>query len=138
MITREERGERKHQAQNLPGLYWALYPSNVCLSVCQLQIYKQHSLKDTSLILKVHFLQLQVETTLFCKSCCPCANRHFLSIISIRKGKRFVSKQGQPQPQAYSKAHNCKMVYNLIPRSLVDEAEVYSRLWDCHNVQFLP
>ena len=28
----------------------------------------------------------------------------FLSIISIRKGKRFVSKQGQPQPHIHSKA----------------------------------
>ena len=28
----------------------------------------------------------------------------FLSIISIRKGKRFVSKQGQPQPHVHSKA----------------------------------
>ena len=27
----------------------------------------------------------------------------FLSIISIRKGKRFVSKQGQPQPHIHSK-----------------------------------
>ena len=28
----------------------------------------------------------------------------FLSIISIRKGQRFVSKQGQPQPHVHSKA----------------------------------
>ena len=31
-------------------------------------------------------------------------NYEFLSIISIRKGSRFVSKQGQPQPHVYSKA----------------------------------
>ena len=28
----------------------------------------------------------------------------FLSKISIRKGRRFVSKQGQPQPHVHSKA----------------------------------
>ena len=28
----------------------------------------------------------------------------FLSIISLRKGRRFVSKQGQPQPHIHSKA----------------------------------
>ena len=33
-----------------------------------------------------------METTLFCKSCHPCANRHFLSIISIRKGKRIKTR----------------------------------------------
>ena len=37
----------------------------------------------------------------------------FFSIISIRKGKRFVSKQGQPQPHIHSKAVilSCKMAY---------------------------
>ena len=38
-----------------------------------------------------------------------------LNLISIRKGKSFVSKQGQPQPHVHSKlgylAHNCKMIY---------------------------
>ena len=28
----------------------------------------------------------------------------FLRKISIRKGRRFISKQGQPQPQVHSKA----------------------------------
>ena len=41
---------------------------------------------------------------LLCKSCCCYANQYFFSKISITKRKRFVAKQGQPQPHVHSKA----------------------------------
>ena len=38
------------------------------------------------------------------KSCCSYAiNWNFQSVISIRKGRKFLSKQGQPRPHVYSK-----------------------------------
>ena len=41
---------------------------------------------------------------LLCKSCCSYANLYFSSITFTTKGRRFVSKQGQPQPHVHSKA----------------------------------
>ena len=41
---------------------------------------------------------------LLCKSGFSYAKYEFFRIISIRKGKRFVSKHGQSQPHVYSKA----------------------------------
>ena len=49
------------------------------------------------LVLKQTFLLYYVNQVLY-------ANHEFLKIISIRKGKRFVSEHGQPQPDVYSKA----------------------------------
>ena len=44
----------------------------------------------------------------------------FLSKIPIRKGRRFVSKQGQPQPQDHSKAStpSAQLLNGLLSRSL--------------------
>ena len=61
-------------------------------------------------------MEIGLELTLFDKTLpaflsksCSYAYYYFLSIIFLRKQSRFVSKQGQPQPQIHWKARDAEL-----------------------------
>ena len=62
----------------------------------------------------VDLVLIQPFLSLLCKSCFSSANWYFLSKIYICKGRKFVSRQGQPQPHVHSKARILSTLKNYI------------------------